>query len=213
MRLGQWLIGLPPGDVYAVLAAVLVLEGTGLPGVPFEPVFLASGYLMTIGRLHYGAAVAVAAAANLTGNLIGYAIGAAVARSAGAKAKERFGITPERLASAEDWFGRYGGAAVLVGRWFGPIRTPAILAAGFLGMSLPVYTLWSAAASLSWTAAWLFAAWKFGAAAMTVWKRWGLWALLTLLVLVMALVLVGRRLPALAARARSLALRRREGGP
>jgi membrane protein DedA with SNARE-associated domain len=211
-RFADWLLGLPPGDVYAILAVVLALEGTGLPGVPFEPVFAASGYLIGAGRLDFGTAVAVAAAANLCGNLIGYAVGAVVARKAADGWKARVGLTPERVAGAESWFERYGGATLLVGRWFGPIRTPAILAAGFVGMAKTPYLFWSAVAALSWNAAWLFAAWKSGAAAIAAWKRWGARAALAVVALVVAVYVAWRRWPDLAARLRSLGLRRRVGG-
>lgn len=155
---------LGPGCVYAALALLLLVEGAGVPLVPFEPVFLAAGLLIAAGRMSLAGATLVAAAANLAGNVLGYLVG----RAAGHLLRRRSlcGLTPQRWAAAERWLERYGALAAFIGRFFGLLRTPAILAAGAARYDLLRYTVWSAAGALLWSLAWLTAATYLGPPAL-----------------------------------------------
>ncbi len=146
---------LPPLLVCGVLFLLLVLEGTGLPLVPFEPAFLAAGILIREGRLSALWVVVAGTLAHLLGNLAGYLagrrLGAAVLHLHGA----RLGISPERLEAAMSWLRRRGGPATVVSRFVGVLRTPAILGAGAAGMDLRSYAGWSLLAGFLWCSAWL----------------------------------------------------------
>lgn len=225
---------------YLVIFVVLAIEGTGMPGIPLEMVFLGAGYLIQRGQMSFELAVVAAALGNVFGNLAGYVIGAAVraladhrrgvldragrqggrrgecarGRAAGAKGfavghgapgagsgtrKRRpgdgAGAAPERvtigqlergrlpwrltqrgllsrvdLSRTEDWFLKYGAATVFIGRWFGPIRTPAILASGFMGIDIRKYLAASVLASFSWCFTWQLGAWKLGGAVIRLLK-------------------------------------------
>ncbi len=189
-----WFMHLPPPLTYLALFFVLVVEGIGLPGVPFEPFFLAGGALILHGRLGYWPAVAAAAAGNLVGNIVGYSL----ARLTGPFVQDllvrRLRVPPAGLARGQDWVRRYGGRALFLGRWFGPVRTPAILVAGIARMPLTSYIGWSALAAVTWTATWQFLAWRFGAAVARLWAHLGLAALGVLLVLAAVAWLVVRAL-------------------
>jgi len=167
---------LEPVHVYAALFGLLVIEGAGVPLVPFEPAFLAAGLLIASGHMSLWGATLVAAAGNLLGNLLGYKLG----RAAGHLLARRplWGVTPERLRAAERWVLRHGGLAAFAGRFFGLLRTPAILAAGAARYDLPRYTLWSALGSLVWSLAWLAAATYLGAPAFAWLERRGGWVAL-----------------------------------
>ncbi len=167
---------LAPREVYLSLFLLLVVEGAGVPFVPFEPAFLAAGLLIASGRMSLWGATLVAAAGNLLGNLMGYRVG----RAAGRLLAHRplWGLTPERLRAAERWVLRHGGLAAFAGRFFGLLRTPAILAAGAARYDLLRYTLWSALGSLLWSLAWLAAATYLGAPALAWLERRGGWVVL-----------------------------------
>lgn len=253
---------------YLVIFVVLAIEGTGMPGVPLEIVFLGAGYLIQRGQMSFELAVVAAALGNTFGNLAGYMVGATArvvadrrrgalrpagrqgggrrsgaaganehaaergGEDGGSAAQERCprhrsrgtplaaarpsGLPEARklprclaqegilsrvdLSRVEDWFLRYGAATVFIGRWFGPIRTPAILASGFMGIDIRKYLVASALASFSWCFTWQLGAWKLGEAVVRLLKphlflqmlrlsSWELVAAATLLAIIVLLAL------------------------
>ncbi|MCG0278976.1 MAG: DedA family protein [Thermanaeromonas sp.] len=145
--------------IYGLLFILLLVEGIGIPGIPFEPVFWAAGYLIEHGQMSFWGAVLVGTAGNLLGNLLGYWLGARPARGLLDKLT-RSCIGPEAMERVSFWFRRYGPAVVVVSRWFGLIRTPAIVCAAPLGMDALSYTLYSAIGAFTWTLAWQYASWR-----------------------------------------------------
>lgn len=104
------------------------------------------------------------------------------------------------LSRVEDWFLKYGAATVFIGRWFGPIRTPAILASGFMRIDIRKYLVASVLASFSWCFTWQLGAWKLGEAVVRLLKphlflqmlrlsSWELVAAATLLAIIVLLAL------------------------
>lgn len=158
MNLDSWLAGLPPGAVLVILLITLIVEGTGMPWVPYEPVFVVVGQMVVENRLNAVAAVLLGAAANVTGNLLGYLAGARVGRTLVARYGHRIHLGPKELRTVEAWFGKYGAATALIGRFFGVIRTPAIIGAGLAGMDLRKFVAYSVIGSLFWTAVWVYGA-------------------------------------------------------
>ncbi|MGE5592460.1 MAG: DedA family protein [Betaproteobacteria bacterium] len=256
---------------YLVIFVVLAIEGTGMPGVPLEIVFLGAGYLIRHGQMSFELAIVAAALGNTFGNLVGYMMGAtarvvagrrrdALRRPAGRQGCGRRGGTvepgeravkrgderrgravrerytrrlsksaplaasrpsgehetrrlPRRLAQegilsrvdlsrVEGWFRRYGAATVFIGRWFGPIRTPAILASGFIGIDIRKYLAASALASFSWCFTWQLCAWKLSEAVVRLLKphlflqmlRLSSWELLAAALLLAVVALLALRL-------------------
>ena len=145
--------------VYGLLFILLLIEGIGIPGIPFEPVFLAAGYLIEQGQMSFWWTVLVGTIGNLLGNLLGYWLGARPARSFLDRVTRSY-IGPEAIERVSFWFKRYGPAVVVVSRWFGLIRTPAIVCAAPLGMDALSYTLYSAIGAFTWTLAWQYASWR-----------------------------------------------------
>ncbi len=187
----------PPGVVYAALFVLLVVEGTGMPLVPYEPAFLAAGILIHAGRMSLPLALAVGALGNLIGNLIGYHLGRTGGRRLVARYGHILGVSPARLATVERWFDRYGALTNFAGRFIGVIRTPAILGAGLARMDLRQFITWSAAGGTLWTFVWLSAAVAAGGPLVSLARRYGAWAgiaaLLALPVAAFALYRLGRR--------------------
>jgi membrane protein DedA with SNARE-associated domain len=62
---------------------------------------------------------------------------------------------------------------LFLGRFFGPVRTPAILLAGLTRMPVASYVAWCGLADLLWVGAWQLALLHFGRVAQVVWDRFG----------------------------------------
>lgn len=169
----SYLVDLPPSLVYVVLFWLLVLEGTGLPLVPFEPAFLAAGVLIQEGRMSLAGALLVGTAAHLLGNVGGYMMGRRLGVAALHLHGERLGLSRRRIEAATAWLRRRGGPATLVSRFVGVLRTPAILGAGAAGMDLRAYVGWSLFAGFLWCLLWLSGSILVGAPLLEYLERLG----------------------------------------
>jgi membrane protein DedA with SNARE-associated domain len=172
-HLGNDLAHMPPVDAYLALAGILAVEGTGMPLVPFEPLFVATALLVAHHRLGLWPLVLAGAAGDLVGNVGGYFIG----NGLGSAVIERYGarlhVGPEQMAAAHRWFGRYGGGTLFIGRFFGPIRTPAILLAGLSRMPLVKYIPWCAAADILWVLGWQLVLLRFRGVVRIILRHFG----------------------------------------
>ncbi len=161
-----WLGALDPIWVHLVLFSLLLIEGVGVPGIPFELVWLAEGALIHQGRVTLPEAIVWGAAGNWLGNLVGYLLGARGARLLPERARAGMGVAEVRR-----WLDRWGGWVVIFSRWLGLIRTPFILYAGAAGMPLGTYALFSLLGALSWVAVWQIGLWYFGEIFLELWAR------------------------------------------
>ncbi len=95
------------------------------------------------------------------------------------------------LASAEDYFARRGGLAILGGRFVGGLRAVVPLVAGTAGMPYRQFWPWNLAASLTWVTAIVTLGHLFGRRVATIVDRAG--PILTGVVLVAAALWWARR--------------------
>ncbi|MCK8785468.1 DedA family protein [Roseomonas sp. NAR14] len=147
---------------YALIAAVILLEATGLP-LPGESLLIAAAlYAGTTGHLDINLVVAVAAAAAILGDNLGYAIGRFVGEPALLRWGGRIGLTEQRLAIARNLFRRHGGKVVLFGRFVVLLRTVAALMAGVTRMPWPHFLLANATGGILWCALYGYAAYFLG---------------------------------------------------
>lgn len=160
-----------PVLLYPAIFLFLLAEGAGIPGLPYEAAFLASGYWIERGRLSFTLLVLVGTLASLAGNLIGYWIG----RYPASRLARWLGLSLEEIrdsqSRAQTLLERYGTAIVILSRWFGPLRTTVTLGAGVLGMPLSRYVWASLVGDLVWTLAWQWMGWR---ASGWLIRRWGL---------------------------------------
>lgn len=159
-----WLNTLDPIWVHLVLFVMLLVEGIGTPGLPFELVWLVEGALIHQGRTTLAEAIAWGAVGNWIGNLVGYMLGERGVRFLPPRARTMMGVDEVRR-----WLHRWGGPVVIFSRWFGLIRTPFILYAGAAGMPFWKYALYSAFGALSWVAVWQIGLYLFGELFLTLW--------------------------------------------
>ncbi|MHB1420950.1 MAG: DedA family protein [Bacillota bacterium] len=171
MNLVRWFFDMSPVYLYIALFIVLAIEGTGLPGVPFEPLFIATGILIGKGKMDYWLAVFCGGTGNLAGNLLGYWIGATSINKLFCNILNKRSSSKFDTSKWQSWLDRFGPAVVLLSRWFGPIRTPTILAAGAGRMNIWSYLFFSAIGAYSWTAVWQWGSWRLTGLVMIWWRH------------------------------------------
>lgn len=148
-------------DTYGLLAVFLLMAGEscGLP-IPSEVVVPLSGALAAAGHLNLAAAVLVAAAANLAGSLVAYWLADRFGHPLLLGPGRYLGIRKGHLAIAEDWFRRYGLAAVFFGRLLPVIRTYISFPAGFAEVPLGRFAALTFIGAVPWNAALALAGYK-----------------------------------------------------
>lgn len=169
----DWLMNLPPILVHLMLFGLLLIEGIGTPGIPFEVLWIVEGALIHNHQTTLIEAILWGTIGNWLGNLVGYALGDRIARYIPKRARESMGIEEVR-----EMFNKWGVGVVLFSRWMGLIRTPTILYAGAIGMPFWRYALWSFLGALSWVGIWQVGCWLFGALVLQWWDQYKIYILL-----------------------------------
>lgn len=183
----HWLNTLNPVAVQAVNFLLLVLEGTGLPAIPYEASMLALGLMSRGGQVQLWQAVLFGALGNTLGNLIGYYVGERGLRLIPVHVQRRFGLNTIRALLE-----RHGPWMAVISRWFGPFRTLFILYARAAGLKPLPYTACSFVGALSWTAVWQLGLWAGGVAFVQLWHRYQTYTLVILAVIAVPAYLIYR---------------------
>jgi membrane protein DedA with SNARE-associated domain len=147
----EWLAGLPPLLIYAVVGAIILLESMGIP-LPGEITLVSASLLAAAGTVNVWAVAAAAAAGAIVGDSIGYTIG----RSGGRPLLERLGrrfprhLGPAHLVRAERVLARWGVWAVFFGRFVALLRILAGPLAGALRVPYRKFLLANATGGIAW---------------------------------------------------------------
>ena len=140
---------------YAAVFGALLLEAFGLP-LPGETALIAGAALAAEDKLHLAPLLACAWLAAVLGDNIGFAIGRFGGRRLIVRYGAKIGITESRLARVEALFRRYGGAVVLVARFFALLRQLNGIVAGTVGMGWWRFLSYNAVGAALWVSAWGF---------------------------------------------------------
>jgi membrane protein DedA with SNARE-associated domain len=146
---------------YAAVFGALLLEAFGLP-LPGETALIAGAALAGEGKLHLAPLLACAWLAAVLGDNIGFAIGRFGGRRLIVRYGAKIGITESRLVRVEAVFRRYGGAVVLVARFFALLRQLNGIVAGTVGMGWWRFLSYNAVGAALWVSAWGFGVYYFG---------------------------------------------------
>jgi membrane protein DedA with SNARE-associated domain len=146
---------------YLGIVGLMAIESACIP-LPSEIIMPFSGYLASTGRFNiFFVATAGAIGCNL-GSTIAYAVG----RYGGRPLVERWGtyilISRRDLATADWFFGRYGGAAVFFGRLLPVIRTFVALPAGIARLPQLKFQVYTFLGSWPWCFALAYIGYKLG---------------------------------------------------
>ena len=154
--------------IYGLLFGIVFAE-TGLVVTPFLPgdsLLFATGALCATSTLNAPLAIGLLALAAFTGNAVNYAIG----RLAGPRvfrATDQTGMSHRllnrrHLLRAHEFFERYGGKAVVLGRFVPIVRTFVPFVAGAARMSPASFVLYNFAGAAGWVVLCLGAGFLWG---------------------------------------------------
>ena len=153
--------------VYGLLFAIIFSE-TGFVVTPFLPgdsLLFAAGAVAAQGKLNSWAAFALLAAAAFTGNLVNYSvgrfIGPRVFTSTDSGGVGRL-MNRDYLDRGHEFFERYGGKAIVLGRFVPIVRTFVPFVAGAARMSRASFVAFNAAGAIAWVGICVFAGVWFG---------------------------------------------------
>lgn len=130
---------------------IAFLESIALIGglVPGSVVMTAIGALIGSGAMPMAPTILWAIAGAFVGDFLSYGIGAYYNERL--RKMWPFCKHPQWLAVGENFFTKHGGKSVLIGRFFGPVRSLVPLIAGLLHMSIPRFILADALAAILWS--------------------------------------------------------------
>jgi membrane-associated protein len=148
--------------VYAILFTIVFAE-TGFVVTPFLPgdsLLFAAGALCARGDLSIAAMLGLLVVAAFAGNTVNYAIGRFIGPRV-FQTSHRL-LNKEYLDRAHAFFERYGGKAVILGRFVPIVRTFVPFVAGAAQMTPASFVLYNAVGAVGWVSLCLGAGWFFG---------------------------------------------------
>lgn len=156
----DWITGVIDKLGYAGVAALTFLENV-FPPIPSELVIPLAGFVAAKGELGLVPVILTASIGSLSGATVWYWIGKRVGERRLRTWVDRHGkwltLSGADVDKAQEWFGRRGNAAVFVGRLVPGVRTFISLPAGFAGMRVLPFLLYSALGTAIWTTALAYA--------------------------------------------------------
>lgn len=150
----DWIISFIEEYGYVAILALMVAENI-FPPIPSELIMPFAGFAAAKGELNPVGVVAAGVIGSLLGTLPWYYMARRIGQERLKGWAERHGrwftVSPDDIDHAADWFHRRGPMAVFIGRLVPAVRSVISAPAGFAGMSVVAFVLWSAAGSLLWT--------------------------------------------------------------
>ncbi|MCB1777430.1 MAG: DedA family protein [Candidatus Competibacteraceae bacterium] len=135
---------------YGAVFAAIGVEGFGIPA-PGQTLLIAGAVTAANPQqLHITGLLLTAFLAALLGNSLGYLIG----RRGGRTLLSRFWISDRHLQRIEQGFTRYGGALIVIARFFDGLRQLNGITAGLLEMPWWRFTLYNALGAALWVGCW-----------------------------------------------------------
>jgi membrane protein DedA with SNARE-associated domain len=134
---------------YIGIFSVLMFGIIGLP-VPDEVLMTFTGYLVSLGKLHFMYTVLVASLGSITGMSISFFVGQKLGLPFLQKYGRRVHITEERLNKMDRWFVRFGKYAVTIGYFIPGVRHTTALFAGISKWSYASFLLYAIPGALAW---------------------------------------------------------------
>ena len=186
--LGKW--------TYLFVAVFAFLETGAFVGLiaPGETVVIVGGVVAGQGRIDLLTLIALTWAAAVAGDVCSLLLGRKLGRGFLERHGHRVAITEERLRHVEDYFERYGGVTILVGRFLGLVRALAPFLAGASKMPLRRFLPYDVVAAGVWATTFCVLGYVFWHSLdqVTRWAGTGALALGTIVAIVVAIVFLRR---------------------
>ena len=144
--LGQW--------TYVAVGALAFLETGAFVGLVFpgETAVVLAGAIAGNGTTSIVLTIAIVWVSAWLGDTASFFIGKRLGRGFILRHGHRVRITPERFAQVENYFDRYGGRTILIGRFLGLVRALAPFIAGSSGMTYRGFAPYSVLGTGLWAA-------------------------------------------------------------
>jgi len=146
---------------YFGIFSLLLLGIVGLP-VPDETLLVFSGYLIFRGILHPVATLIACFLGSSCGISVSYLLGRLLGRRVVSHYGRYFGITPDRLDKAHDWFRRIGYWTLTVGYFVPGVRHLTAIAAGLSELEAPTFMAFAYSGAFVWVSSFLLLGYFFG---------------------------------------------------
>lgn len=151
----QWIVDTVSQGGYGGIILLMFLENI-FPPIPSELIMPMAGFAAARGDLNMVGVIAAGMAGSILGALPWYYAGQWVGSERLKRLAARYGrwmtVSPADIDTAERWFNRHCGKAVLIGRLIPAIRSLISVPAGIARMSLWRFLLFSAAGTAVWSA-------------------------------------------------------------
>jgi membrane-associated protein len=184
--LGEW--------AYLAVPALAFLETAAFVGllVPGETAVVVGGVVAERGDVALPAMIALVWLGAMTGDLVSFGLGRRLGRPFLDAHGARLRIRPEHVERVEHFFGRYGGRAVLVGRFVEILRALTPFVAGASRLPLRRFLPYSVLGALGWAATFTVVGYVFASSFETAGEAAGRIALGGAVLVAVALVLAAR---------------------
>ena len=136
------------------------------PPIPSEAILPLAGFLAGEGKMWLPGVILAATLGAVVGALILYYVGVLFGDARLRRLVQRYGkwfsIKESDLDSANAWFDRHGGLAVMICRVVPIVRSLISIPAGLRRMPLPQFVLYTAAGALVWNCVLVLTGWWLG---------------------------------------------------
>lgn len=150
----DWITGIVDSIGLFGVALLMFLENV-FPPIPSELIMPLAGFQAARGSFGLAGVIVAGSVGSLAGAALWYWIGREIGSARLKRLAGRHGrwltIAPEDVDRANDWFGRHGGVAVLIGRLIPTVRTFVSVPAGVARMPLSRFLAYSAVGTVTWT--------------------------------------------------------------
>lgn len=138
---------------YPGIAFLMFLENV-FPPLPSELIMPLAGFQTGQGKLSLWGVILAGAFGSLIGQLPLYYLGKWVGKDKLKKWADKHGewlaVSGDDIDKSDEWFGKHGSKAVLIGRLVPGVRSLLSIPAGFVEMPLPKFLAYSAIGTTAW---------------------------------------------------------------
>ena len=149
--------------MYALLALIIFAE-TGLVVLPFLPgdsLLFLGGTVVAAAGLNVHLLVAALAVAAILGDSVNYSVGRYIGPRVFHRPDSRW-LRQDHLRRTQEFYDRYGGVTIIIGRFIPVIRTFAPFLAGVAGMKYGRFLVYNVIGGVLWIGSLVYAGYLFG---------------------------------------------------
>jgi len=154
--MGDWIKGLLEGGSYPAIAGLMFLENV-FPPIPSELIMPLAGFVASQGKLSLWGVILAGMLGSVLGQLPLYYLGKIVGEARLKRWADKHGtwlaVSGEDIDKAHQWFDKHGTKSVVFARLVPGVRSLVSIPAGFTGMPLVPFLLYSAIGTGAWSAA------------------------------------------------------------